>query len=149
MALFGLLVFPLLGAKFSVLFSSLFNGVAWYIPLQIGFELLFGMLMLLPLIGFIMLASAYAKKSPFLIVMSPALFVLIDVLLQKIVGFSIGVTYILMGYWNMLVAAKSAFILYEPLVVTLPLMGNLLACITIGAGLLVATIWLRNNRYEI
>jgi len=145
----GLIYFSLNGIEPSYLISSVFSGGAYYIPLQIFYELIFGLLMLFPLIGFAIFSSAYAKKTPFYIFAIPFLLVIADKILNSVFGISFGLPKILELYAEAIELTKDAFLLQHPLHFTQSMVLPLLSCIAIGAVLVAGSIWLRNNRYEI
>ena len=106
---FGLVLFGVQGIKLSYLISSVFSGGALFIPLQIFYELVFSLLMSLPIIGFAFLASAFAKKTPFFIFASPAILALADKILNSVFDINIGVIDILVMYGHALTNVSSAF----------------------------------------
>lgn len=145
----GMIFYGYFGVAPVVLLASVARGITWYLPFQIFYELLFSMLMLMPVIGFALLASAWAKRSPFFLFASPAVLVLADLLLQSFWGLDLGMTHLFTYYFAALVKTRAAFVLQEPFVFDASMWMPLLACITTGVCLMVGAIWLRNNRYEI
>jgi ABC-2 type transport system permease protein len=116
------------------------------------------MLLILPFICWGLFASAFAKRSPVTISIAiPAGLWLADVFLQKYADISLGVKALLGGYWQVastsfgkLWGAKGegAGILDINLAAGVDLKISSIAII-ISVLLVAATIWLRNNRYEI
>jgi ABC-2 type transport system permease protein len=147
--LLGLVFFGYFGVSPAVLLASAAKGTTWYLPFQIFYELLFAMLMLLPVLGFALLASAWAKRSPFFLFASPAVLILTDMLLHSFWELNLGVIDLFSHYFYALVDTKAAFLLQQPLVFDVSMWVPLLICIATGACLIAGAIWLRNNRYEI
>ncbi len=122
---------------------------ALLIPLEIYRDNLLGMLFMLPLIGYFIFISAISKRFPMAIAFGvPMLLVLIDLLLGRI-NLTIGVVTLLQLYKNMLVDIKSAFVLKEVFVLQSDFIRHFLFSLGIGGLFIAASIWLRNNRYEI
>ncbi len=145
----GLIFLGAKGVSIGFLLSSVFQGKAFLTPFQIFYEIVIGLFILLPVIGFAFLASAFAKKTPFFTFASPLLLILADKILDSTLGINIGVIDALMVYGNVLVQTKNAFLLQNVFVfdstMILPVSLSIL-----GGGLLIAAaIWLRDNRYEI
>ena len=147
--LFGLVFFGIQGVQLSYLISSVVSGGALVVPLQIFYELVFSLLMSLPIIGFAFLASAFAKKTPFFIFASPAIIALADKILDSIFGINIGFIDALAVYGRALMNTKDAFILQHVFVFNHTMILPLIICVAVGALFMVGAIWLRNNRYEI
>lgn len=145
----GLIFYGSFGVSPVVLLSSIADGNSWYIPFQIFYELEFAMLMLMPVLGFALLASALAKRSPFFLFASPAVLIFSDLALQKVWGLGLGIVNILGHYLDALVKTRSAFVLREPFIFNTSMIAPLLACLLAGGLMITAAIWLRNNRYEI
>jgi ABC-2 type transport system permease protein len=137
------------GIALGYLMSSIIKGGAYYIPLQIFYELIFSLIMLLPVIGFALFSSAYAKKTPFFIFMAPVLLVVAEKILNYIFGVSFGIAKIFSLYGDAINITKDAFLLQHPLHFAQAMLLPFLSSIAIGAAFVVAAIWLRNNRYEI
>lgn len=147
--LFGLVFFGVHGIELSYLISSILNGGAFYIPLQIFYELFFSLLMSLPIIGFAFWASAFAKKTPFFIFVIPVILALVDKILASAFGLNIGVIDVLSIYGHALANVSAAFILQQLFVFNQTMIFPLIMCIAVGALFIAGAIWLRNNRYEI
>lgn len=146
---FGLVLFGAQGIKLSYLISSVFGGGALFIPVQIFYELIFSLLMSLPVIGFAFLASAFAKKTPFFIFASPAILALADKILDSVFGVNVGFIDALAVYGRALLNVKSAFVLQEAFVFNQTMIIPFIMCVLIGSLFMAGSIWLRNNRYEI
>lgn len=147
--LFGLMFFGAHGIGLGHLISSVFNGGIFYLPLQIFYELIFSLLMSLPVIGFAFLASAFAKKTPFFIFASPAILALADKILDSIFGLNIGFIDVLAVYGHVLANVSAAFILQQSFVFNHTMILPFIVCVAIGSLFIAGAIWLRNNRYEI
>jgi len=147
--LFGLVFLGAQGIKLGYLISSVLSGGALYIPIQIFYELVFSLLMSLPIIGFAFLASAFAKKTPFFIFASPAMIALADKILDSVFGINIGFIDALAVYGRMLLNTKDAFILQHSFHFDQTMILPLVSCVGLGSIFFAGAIWLRNNRYEI
>ncbi|MES2672770.1 MAG: hypothetical protein V4660_00955 [Pseudomonadota bacterium] len=146
----GLAVYSFHGISISYLIASVINGNAFFIPLQIFYENIFGLLMLMPVIGYLLFASAFAKKSPFLTsVLIPVVLIVTDVMLNKVLGINLGVIDVLGLYAGVIAKVKSAYLLQSSLLLDGSILLSFVACIFIGALLVSGAIWLRNNRYEV
>jgi ABC-2 type transport system permease protein len=150
LVLLAALVSVVQGIDLSYLASSLWNAGHLDVPFIVFYENIYWMLLLLPIVGFFLAASAFAKKSPFMAsTLVPMLLVLADYLLNKYVGFSLGISHLVGAYAEILLAAKNAIAVGQLLQVTAAMLQDLLKIILIGSGLVAVAIWLRNNRYEI
>ncbi len=147
--LIGLIFFGVNGVKLGYLISSAVKGGAFYIPFQIFYELFFGLLTLLPVIGFAFFASAFAKKTPFFTFMSPMILLVVELILSKVFGINLGIIDLFTAYGSAISNARAAFVLQESFVFQSYMIVPLFICISIGAAFIAGTIWLRNNRYEI
>lgn len=147
--LFGMMFFGIHGIQLSYLLSSVVSGGAFYIPLQIFYELLFSLLMSLPVIGFAFFASAFARKTPFFIFASPVILALADKILQSIFGLNLGVIDVFSIYGHALANVSAAFILHQSFVFNSSMILPFIVCVAVGSLFIAGAIWLRNNRYEI
>jgi ABC-2 type transport system permease protein len=147
--LIGLVFFGANGVELGYLISSAIKGGAFYIPFQIFYELVFSLLMLLPIIGFAFFASAFAKKTPFFTFASPLVLIIAELILSKVFGISFGVVDLLSAYGGVISQARSAFVLQESFAFQPSMIFPLVVCIGVGATFIAGAIWLRNNRYEI
>lgn len=111
-----------------------------------GIILAFG---LLPVIGFMLLSSAFVKKSPArLSMMIPALFLaLVFALVKYEYPLGLKILFYFDAYERMLTSMLTNYVNFT-MVDLNTLIGYVIA-ILVGAGFIVASIWLRNNRYEI
>ncbi|WP_331351180.1 hypothetical protein [Cellvibrio sp. UBA7671] len=142
-----------MGQDFSQWWPALKMGVLSFKILGSSFVVV---LLILPFICWGLFASAFAKRSPVTISIAiPAGLWLADVLLQKYAEISLGVKALLGGYWQF---ASTSFRKlwgsegYRILDINLasavdPKISSI--AIIISVLLVAATIWLRNNRYEI
>ena len=146
----GLIIFTLYGVPFGYLISSLVQGGNYYVPLQIFFETVFGFIMLLPVIGYFLCASAFAKKSPFFTgMLIPVMLIICDIILNKLMGVTLGVVKMFNSYIQVLFKVKDAYLLGHPLILDASVLLPFVICVSIGSMFVAAAIWLRNNRYEI
>lgn len=146
----GSITFISFGVPFGYLLSSIANGNAYYVPLQIFFENIFGLLMLMPVIGYFLCSSAIAKKSPFFTaIVIPVMLVIVDLILKKVLSINLGVVDIFMLYFHALTNVKYSYLLQHSLVLDYSIFLSFVICVSIGAIFVCGAIWLRNNRYEI
>ena len=137
------------GVGVGYLVSSVVRGGALYIPFQILYELIFSLLMLMPVIGFAFFASAFAKKTPFFTFVSPLILVFADKIFNTVFGINLGVIDLLIIYGRAIANTRAAFILQESFTFQSSMIFPFIVCIGIGAAFIAGAIWLRNNRYEI
>ncbi len=146
----GSIAFVSFGVPVGYLVSSIVNGNAYYIPLQIFFENVFGLLMLMPVIGYFLCSSALAKKSPFFTaILIPVVLIVLDLILKKILSINLGVVDVFVLYLQTLANVKYAYLLQRSLVLDYSIFMSFVMCVSIGAIFVSGAIWLRNNRYEI
>jgi len=113
----------------------------------IGCQLL--MILALPVIGFMLMCSAYARKSPFLLsTLIPVMLIGLDKIFQIILGIKLYAIDVFSTYVDILINAKAMFFtgdiqwLHHSSI-------NIMLIFAVGIAFIVSTIWLRNNRYEI
>lgn len=148
-AIFGSIFFFSVNDSPTVVSPAITDVNAFLIPLEIYRDNLLGMLFMLPLIGYFLFVSAISKRFPMAIAFGvPMLLVLIDFLLGRI-NLTIGIITLLHLYKDMLVDIKSAFVLKEVFELQSDFIKHLAFSFGIGGLLIAASIWLRNNRYEI
>lgn len=129
------------GAMDIVWAEQTFIGSAW----QYVGSFLAASLWRLPLVAGLLLASAYAKKTPFLVAIIPLLG---SVIFEKIVFGSTGMLSLFMSYiFPDFSTASSASSGWGDLFAVLTLMQFWVGTI-IAAGMLYGVVWLRENRYE-
>ena len=146
----GVGVFMSQGVPLGHLISSLVVAGHYMAPIVQLYGHIVFLLLLMPCIGYILLASAYAKKSPFLTAtLVPILILFIDILLRKYMDISLGLSTLLKRYIRLLAEAGAAIIPGQQLVLTDDMFYAWLLCIAVGSGFVALAIWLRNNRYEI
>lgn len=146
----GILLFTAHGISFGYLIDSITHESTVFVPLQIFYENVFGMLMLMPIIGYCLFASALAKRSPFVTAaLIPIVLVLIEKIFKMIAGVDIGILNIFGWYFHALYDVKAAYILREAFVFNQSMIIPFVVCVTVGGVFVAAAIWLRNNRYEI
>ena len=147
--LIGLVFCGINGVGPAYLISSAVKGGSFYIPFQIFYELVFSLLMLLPVIGFAFFASALAKKTPFFTFASPLILIVVELILSKAFGITLGIIDLFTAYGSAISQARAAFVLKESFVFQSFMIAPLVICVSIGAAFIAGAIWLRNNRYEI
>lgn len=143
----------LMGQDFSQWWPALQMGALSFKILGSSFVV---MLLILPFICWGLFSSAFAKRSPVAISIALPLGVwLTDVLAQKYLDINIGFNDVLQSYWQFastsfskLWGAKGTSVLDINLASAFDLKISSIAII-ISVLLVAATIWLRNNRYEI
>jgi ABC-2 type transport system permease protein len=107
-------------------------------------------LALLPIIGFVLWASAFAKKSPFLLAaLLPAGLLVMDKALQNYAGINLQIINAFSRYGDFLIATGDFFDITKNGEGYGGFLPQLLLAIGIGSVFVVSAIWLRNNRYEI
>ena len=144
------------GASIGGLFSAILHSGVALTALEIFLKSIFCLILLLPVIGFILLSSAWAKKSPFLFgSVLPVGLVILDKISQEWFAINLRVIDTLIAYWTMFVkstrslAMNHASAADQAMVFDAHLATGLLISIVIGSAFVVGAIWLRNNRYEI
>jgi ABC-2 type transport system permease protein len=146
----GLVFLAFVGVPLGQLVGSLLSAGHYNVPFIVFYENIYWMLLLMPVIGYLLLASAYAKKSPFLTAsLVPILLLLLDYMLGKYLGITLGLSALLRRYLMVLSDASAAAALGKLLVVNGEMLRAWLASIAIGSVFVAVAIWLRNNRYEI
>ena len=147
--LVGLIFLGFNGIEIDYLFSSAIKGGSFYIPFQIFYELIFSLLMLMPVIGFAFFASAFARKTPFFTFAAPLVLVLADKVFNTVFGINLGVIDLFTIYAHAVSNTRAAFVLQESFIFQSSMIIPLFVCMGIGALFIVGAIWMRNNRYEI
>lgn len=144
------------GAALSDLFVAIGHSDIALIAPCILMSCLLSLLLLLPVIGFIFLSSAWAKKSPFLFSsVLPVGLIILDKISQEWFSINLQVIDTLRSYWVMFFNSSSRVAKYymsdsnQLSIFDANLATGLLISIAIGAAFVAASIWLRNNRYEI
>lgn len=144
------------GAAFSDLLVAIVHSDIALIAPCILMSCLLSLLLLLPVIGFIFLSSAWAKKSPFLFSsVLPVGLIILDKISQEWLSVNLQVIDTLRSYWTMFFNSSSRVAKYymsdsnQLSIFDANLATGLLISLVIGAAFVAASIWLRNNRYEI
>jgi len=144
------------GAQLGGLLAAIVHSNVASIAFSVLLSNLLGLLLLLPVIGFTMLSSAWAKKSPFLFSsVLPVGLVILDKISQEWFAINLRVIDTLIAYWAMFTKAIKSLgvdhisgadqsMVFDPHLAT-----GLLISIVIGSAFIAGSIWLRNNRYEI
>jgi len=141
----------------------MFQGVAmgtWMLALLksrallLAFEIfilnILWMLAFMPIIGFVLWVSAFAKKSPFLIAaLIPTGLLIGDKLLQGYLGINLHMIDALDAYTVFLTNAFDFIDGSKSLYGYVALLGPTLLAMVVGGAFVVAAIWFRNHRYEI
>ncbi|HWV14527.1 MAG TPA: hypothetical protein VN030_03770 [Cellvibrio sp.] len=123
---------------------SIFASLWW--PVKIYGGMLFYFIMLFPLYAWVIFSSAFARKSPFLVSsLIPAMLITVDVLLRKYLVVDLHIVSGLQRYIDFLddITAKNHLVLDAHLV------SSFAVAMLVGGVLVLTSIWLRNNRYEI
>lgn len=145
----GAVYLALLNVDAAITFPSLDKTHAFILPFEILKDNLFGMLFVFPLVGYFLMVSASVRRFPLIIALVvPSLILYIDFLLGKL-GLTIGVLDLGVQYFFFWQDIGATFVLREPFVFKWDYMGSILFGGLVGAALIAASIWLRNNRYEI
>lgn len=119
-------------------------------PIRLFGTTLVFLLVLLPVIGWVLFASAFAKKSPFLFSsLVPLLVLLLDRLLGYTLGISLQVKKAFIAYGEILHNFSSSSLFENGFASASTILQQGTVAIVIGCLLILATIWLRNNRYEL
>jgi ABC-2 type transport system permease protein len=135
--------------------GAFFHSSAALIAPKIFLSNIFSFMLLLPVIGFMLVSSAWAKKSPFLFSsVLPVGLVIIDVISQKWLGINLYILDILTAYWAMFVRSiqhsVTGHLPYSNAIsFDANLIQGLLISTAVGVAFVTGSIWLRNNRYEI
>jgi ABC-2 type transport system permease protein len=138
------------GIALGAVIGGVFHSGLFTTSLTIGVSSVLGLLLLMPVIGFMLFCSAFAKKSPFFLgAIIPTVLVVVDRIANAWFGLNIHVVDILTAYGGMLMRAKSAFIPSQIFELDVNSLTALLMSLVIGAGFVAGAIWLRNHRYEI
>lgn len=144
------------GAALSDLFAAIVHSDIALIAPCILMSCLLSLLLLLPVIGFIFLSSAWAKKSPFLFSsVLPVGLIILDKISQEWFSINLHVIDTLKSYWIMFFNSSSRVAKYymsdshQISIFDANLAAGLLVSVAIGAVFVAGAIWLRNNRYEI
>lgn len=144
------------GAPIGGLFSSIVHSGVALTALEIFLRSVFCLILLLPVIGFMLLSSAWAKKSPFLFfLVLPVGLIILDKILQEWFGANLHVIDTFMAYGQVLVSAGQGLSpshlgdSHSAIFFDANLIQGLLISTTVGVAFVAGSIWLRNNRYEI
>lgn len=144
------LFFVFKGVALGPLFVGIFHSGVFTTAFTIGVSSVLGLLLLMPVIGFMLFCSALAKKSPFFLgAIIPTVFIVVDKIANSWFSINLHVIDTLIAYGRMLQRAKSAFIPSQVFELDASSFIALLISLVIGAGFVAGTIWLRNHRYEI
>ena len=142
------------GVALSSSLGSFAHSSAAFIAPKIFLSSIVSFILLLPVIGFMLVSSAWAKKSPFLFSsVLPVGLVILDVISQKWLGLNLHVIDTLTAYWTMFVKSTQGLVsghgMHANILFDANLIQGLLISTAIGAAFVTGSIWLRNNRYEI
>ena len=108
------------------------------------------MVLLTPVISFILLASAYTKKSPFLTTsLIPAVLIMMDKIVNYMTGINLHVIDTFYGYIKLFAGARSAFESGNAFPMDSASAAGYLISLIMVVLFVNGAIWLRNNRYEI
>lgn len=148
--LISIIFFSVHGAPLSNILSALLNvGIFEKIIIFLTQGLLI-QLLLAPVFSFILLCSALAKKSPVLISsFIPLTLMFIDRVSQAVLHTNLKIMDSLHAYWFFLKHFYVSYQFSDKLFYGVDLFSGLGLAVVVGAVLISATIWLRNNRYEL
>lgn len=144
------------GAPIGNLFNSIIHsGIALTAP-EIFVRSVFCLILLLPVIGFMLLSSAWAKKSPFLFcLVLPVGLLILDKISQEWFGANLHVIDTFIAYGKVLanagqgVSPRHLGNSHSVINFDTSLIQGLLISIAVGVAFVAGSIWLRDNRYEI
>ena len=145
---FGLVFFTFKGVAISDMVQAVFSHGAIFTPFSIFIGSMFSGLALLPISGYILFCSAYARRSPAILSsLIPILLAAADKTFSVVLGINLHINEIIGRYFKFLgeVFSSSGELSLSMLHNT----GNLMVAIAVGFAFIGAAIWLRNNRYEI
>ncbi len=144
------------GAALSDLLAAIIHSDIALIAPCILMSCFLSLVLLLPVIGFIFVSSAWAKKSPFLFSsVLPVGLIILDKISQEWFSLNLQVIDTLKAYWTMFFTSSSRIAKYymsdsnQLSIFDANLAVGLLVSVAIGAAFISGAIWLRNNRYEI
>ena len=138
------------GVSFSVLASSLFKSDAILTLVDATGMSLIHAALLSPVTGFILCASAYAKKSPFLTTsLIPTVLIMMDKIVNYMMGINLHVIDTLYSYGKLFSDARSAFESANAFSMDSATAAGYLLSLIMAVLFINGAIWLRNNRYEI
>jgi ABC-2 type transport system permease protein len=144
------------GAPISGLFSSIIHSGVALTAVEIFLRSVFFLILLLPVIGFMLLSSAWAKKSPFLFfLVLPVGLLILDKIFQEWFGANLHVIDTFIAYGKVLVNAGQGLSpshlgsSHPAINFNANLIQGLLISTAVGVAFVTGSIWLRNNRYEI
>lgn len=142
------------GSYFGLNLSAIFGAIDFKLLVSVPFVVLrdnlVGMLCLLPIIGYALFCSAWAKKSPALpAFLIPVGLVLCSTVIASVVGTDPLIRPIFGWYFEFLQKTSATFVLKSPLNFAADMVLPLLMSIGIGVVFMAAAVWLRDNRYEI
>ncbi len=129
---------------------ALLKSRALLLALEIFILNILWMLAFMPIIGFVLWVSAFAKKSPFLIAaLIPIGLLMLDKLLQSYLGVNLQVINALDVYTAFLASAFDFIDVNKNLYGYVALLKPTLLAMAVGGVFVAAAIWFRNHRYEI
>lgn len=138
------------GIAISSLLLSIIQSDVVLTLLKALFVSLLNMVLLLPVITFFLLASSYAKKSPFLTSsLVPAVLVVMDKVVNDMTGINLHIVDACVGYWQLLNRTHAMVELGEVMYLGAAGLTGYIILALVAASFTAGAIWLRNNRYEI
>lgn len=138
------------GLSIGYLLTSIIQSDGFFaVGKVLGMSLIY-MFLLMPVIGFIFLASAYAKKSPFVTTsLIPAVLLVMDKIVNYLTGINLHIIDTLRSYRDLFLSAQVAFESGSAASLDMVSVIGYLVSMIMGVSLISAAIWMRNNRYEI
>jgi hypothetical protein len=142
--------FAIEGLSVGYLLTSMAQSDGFWSVFDVLGVSIFNMLLLLPVIGFILLSSAYAKKSPFITTsLIPAVLIVMDRVVNYITGINLHIVDTLGGYFNLFLSFNPTIESGQAMSLAAVNVAGYLISIILGVLFVIGSIWLRNNRYEI
>jgi ABC-2 type transport system permease protein len=129
---------------------ALINSGALLLSFKLFIASLALCLALLPVVGFVLWASAYAKKSPFLLAaLLPVALLVVDKVLQSYAGIDLYFIKALAYYGDFLAHVADFVDVTKATSGYREVIAPMLLAAGVGLVFVAGAIWLRNNRYEI
>lgn len=142
--------FAVEGLAIGYLLTSMAHSDGLWSVLDVLGVSVFNMILLLPVIGFIFLASAYAKKSPFITTsLVPAVLIVMDRVVYYMIGIDLHIVDVLSNYFNLFLSLNPTIESGQAMSLATVNVAGYLISLVIGVLFVIGSIWLRNNRYEI
>ncbi len=138
------------GSSIFTIISSVVASRIYWVPMEIFVTDMLQMILLAPIFSFILFFSAYAKKIPVIAsLLIPLLLLAVDRILQITLNINLHLVDALSAYWQSLVATTELFNPGRQVFADIHSVIIYAICALLTVGLITATIWFRNNRYEL